>query len=135
MKYLIDANVLCEPSKRLCTQRVLDWMDLNELEIVTSSVVFGEVWRGIDALPSGKKRAELETWFDQVRERIPALPFDKEVALVWAELANHVKASGFTVGIMDTLIAATARCHGLTVATRNVDDFTRCGVAVVNPFD
>lgn len=63
------------------------------------------------------------------------MPFDTEVALVWAELANHVKASGFTVGIMDTLIAATARLHGLTVATRNVDDFTRRSVAVVNPFD
>jgi len=135
MKYLIDANVLCEPTKRLCTKRVGDWMDLNESEIVTSSVVLGEVWRGIDALSPGRKRQDLEVWFSQVRGRIPALPFDTEVALVWAELVNHVKASGFTIGIMDTLIAATAKHHGLSVATRNVDDFTRCGVAVVNPFD
>jgi len=40
----------------------------------------------------------------------------------------------FTVGIKDTMIAATAKHYGLTVATRNEDDFKRCGVPVVNPF-
>jgi predicted nucleic acid-binding protein len=45
-----------------------------------------------------------------------------------------VKRSGFTVGIMDTMIAATAKLHVLTIATRNVDDFSRCGVPLINPF-
>ena len=55
--------------------------------------------------------------------------------MVWGPLVNQVKASGFTIGIKDTMIAATAKLHGLTVVTRNVDDFTRCGVPVVNPFE
>lgn len=49
-------------------------------------------------------------------------------------LVSQVKRAGFTIEIRDTMIAASAKLHGLTMATRNVDDFTRCGVPVVNPF-
>jgi predicted nucleic acid-binding protein len=58
-----------------------------------------------------------------------------DTALAWAEICEHVQRSGFTVSAPDTMIAATARLHGLTVATRNIDDFKRCGVPVVNPFE
>ena len=51
------------------------------------------------------------------------------------EMVNEVKRSDYTVGLMDTMIAATAKRHDLIVATRNVDDFKRCGVEVLNPFD
>lgn len=54
--------------------------------------------------------------------------------MVRAEMVNRVKRAGYTVRIMDTMIAASAKAHGLMVATRNVNDFTRCGVPVVNPF-
>jgi len=57
------------------------------------------------------------------------------VAIVWGAMLNEIRGSGFTVGIKDTMIAASAKHHGLTVATRNVADFTRCGVPVINPFD
>ena len=50
-------------------------------------------------------------------------------------ILNEIRDSGFTVGIKDTMIAASARYHGLTVATRNVADFVHCGVEVINPFD
>ena len=63
-----------------------------------------------------------------------ALDWTVETALIWAEMVNRIKRAGYTVGIMDTMIAASAKQHGLTVATRNVDDFTRCGVSVVKPF-
>ncbi|MEQ1749285.1 MAG: hypothetical protein ABL974_07670 [Prosthecobacter sp.] len=47
----------------------------------------------------------------------------------------EVTQNGFTIPAEDSMIAATAKHHQLTVATRNVDDFTRCGVPVVNPFE
>ena len=53
----------------------------------------------------------------------------------WGGLINEIQRSGFTVGIRDTMIAASAKHHGLTVATRNVEDFRRCGVDVVNAFE
>jgi predicted nucleic acid-binding protein len=134
MKYLVDANVLSEPTKLVSDQRAVDWLDANEAELVVSPVVLGEIWRGVDALRDGKKKQELVAWFEKLRTRLPALDWTTETALVWAEMVNQIKRAGYTVGIMDTMIAATAKLHDLTVATRNVDDFTRCGVAVVNPF-
>jgi predicted nucleic acid-binding protein len=114
---------------------VLDWLDANETELAASSVVMGEIWRGVDALADGRKKQELAAWFEKVCERVPVLDWTLEIALVWAEMVNHIKRSGYTVGIMDTMIAATAKHHGLTVATRNVVDFRRCGVPVINPFE
>ena len=63
------------------------------------------------------------------------LPWTDETAIAWAGLHQDIRRSGFTVGIKDTMIAASAKIHGLTVATRNVNDFARCGVPVLNPFD
>lgn len=135
MTYLVDANLLSEPTKSVCVERAVEWLDANEASLITSPVVMGEIWRGIDALPTGKKKRELAAWFVKVQAKIPILDWMTGVALVWAEMVNQIKKSGYTVGIMDTMIAATAKYHHLTVATRNVDDFTRCGVSVVNPFE
>ena len=135
MKYLVDANVLSEPTKPVCSQRVSEWLNANEADLNVSAVVLGEIWRGVDALPEGRKKAELISWFQKVRGRMTCLDWTAEAPLVWAEMVNRIKRSGFTVGMMDTMIAATAKLHGLTVATRNVEDFTRCGVDVVNPFE
>lgn len=135
MKYLVDANVICEPTKKLKVQHVVEWLAANESELVADSIIMGEIWRGVDALPVGAKREELVLWFQKLLARMPTLEWTTETALIWGEMVNEVKRSGYTVGLMDTMIAATAKRHDLIVATRNVDDFKRCGVQVVNPFD
>jgi len=135
MRYLVDANVVCEPTKRFSVQHVVEWLAANESELVADSVTMGEIWRGVDALPEGKKREELVAWFQKLLARMPTLEWTTETALIWGEMVNEVKRSGYTVGLMDTMIAATAKRHNLIVATRNVDDFKRCGVAVLNPFE
>jgi toxin FitB len=134
MKYLVDANVLSEPTKPNYHPKVIAWLIAHEADLVVSPVVFGEIWRGVDALPEGRKKQELSAWFDKLRHRMTTLDWTTETALEWAEMVNRIKKAGYTVGILDTMIAATAKIHRLTVATRNVDDFQRCGVAVVNPF-
>ncbi len=135
MKFLVDANVLSEPTKPAFSQKVVDWLDAHESELTTSAQVIGELWRGVDLLADGKKKQQLAEWFSRMRCRVPVLDWTAETAVVWAELVNEVRRRGYSVGILDTQIAATAKLHGLTVATRNVDDFTRCGVPVVNPFE
>ena len=86
-------------------------------------------------MPDGKKKRELAAWFDELRDRVTSLDWTTDIVTEWAEMVNRVKQAGYTIGIMDTMIAATARHHGLIVATRNVLDFQRCGVQVVNPFE
>ena len=99
------------------------------------AVVLAEIWDGIAALTDGRKKRDLEGWFTRLRRSVTCLPWTGDTAVAWGDLKQEVRRRGFTVGIKDTMIAATANLRGLTVATRNVDDFTRCGVAVVNPFE
>ena len=135
MRFIADANVLSEVTKQQPSARVIAWLGEHIEDIVVDAIVIAEIWRGIDAMAAGRKKQELTDWFQDSPSTLRCLPWTKETAIVWGELLNSVKRAGFTVGTMDTMIAATAKLNGLTVATRNVDDFTRCGVAVVNPFE
>ena len=135
MKYLVDVNVLSEPTKLEPSPRVVAWIARNEVHSVIDAVILAEIWRGIDAMTLGRKKRSLEAWFQELRSTTICLDWTEETGIVWGKLFNEVKRAGFTVDTADTMIAATAKLHGLTVATRNVDDFTRCGVPVVNPFD
>ena len=135
MKFLADVNVLCEPTKPQPDARVVAWLRSNHAEIVVDPIVMGEMWEGIVALPEGRRKENLVAWFRQTPANLICLDWTLRTALVWAELRNAVRRRGCTVPVKDTLIAATAKLHALTVATRNVEDFRRCGVQVVNPFE
>lgn len=134
MKYLVDVNVLSEPTRPSPDAKVVEWLKTHRTESVTCAPAVGEIWRGIHALADGERKVRLSAWFHALRLRLPALDWTTEAAVLWAEMVNDLRRAGFAVGIMDTQIASLAKLHGLTVVTRNVDDFTRCGVPVVNPF-
>ncbi len=134
MKYLVDANVLSEPTKAAPHPRVLQWLRENEREIAVDPIILGEVRFGILLLPKGKRRARLERWFDAGVQRLHCLPWDAETGLRWAALLARLRTSGRAMPIKDSLIAATALVHGLVVATRNRADFEKAGVKLVDPF-
>jgi toxin FitB len=135
MIYLADVNVICEPTKLRPNERVIRWLVEHEEETTVDPVVVGEIWRGILTLPQGRRKNALLVWFDTLRHNIPCVDWTIETAVQWAEICDQVQRSGFTIAAPDTMIAATARMHGLVVVTRNVDDFRRCGVEVINPFE
>jgi toxin FitB len=134
LKYLVDANVLSEPTKPTPATRVVNWLRIHEREIAVDPVILGELRFGILILPKGKKRADLEGWFDAGAGRLQCLSWDLETALIWAELLARLRKAGKTMPIKDSLIAASAIVHGLVVATRNRMDFLKAGVRVVDPF-
>lgn len=134
MKYLVDANVLSEPTKPSPDPRVVDWLRANEPDIAVDPVILGELRFGILILPKGKKRAALERWFDAGAGHLHCLPWDADTGLEWAELLARLRKTGKTMPIKDSLIAATAMVHGLAVATRNRIDFLKADVHVVDPF-
>lgn len=134
MKYLVDANVLSEPTKPTPDPRVVEWLRAHEPEIAVDPVILGELRFGILILPAGKKRADLERWFDRGAGRLHCLPWDAETGLKWAELLARLRKTGKAMPIKDSLIAATAAVHGLAVATRNRADFVNAGVSIVDPF-
>jgi predicted nucleic acid-binding protein len=134
VKYLVDANILSEPTKPAPDPRVIDWLRANESEIAVDPVILGELRFGILILPKGKKRSVLERWFDAGVGRLHCLAWDADTGLKWAELLARLRLRGKAMPIKDSLIAATAITHGLTVATRNRADFKNAGVRVVDPF-
>ena len=134
MKYLVDANVLSEPTRSVPDPRVVEWLLANERDIAVDPIILGEVRFGILLLPRGKRRARLERWFDAGVQRLVCLPWEAETGLRWAKLLAALRASGRAMPIKDSLIASTALVHDLVVATRNRRDFEYAGIEIVDPF-
>lgn len=134
MTFLLDTNILSEPTKQLQDVKAMTWLERNQGEWCTSSVALAEVRFGIVMLPDGKRRERLEAWFAEVVETVPALAWDTGMALRWADIVAMTRKQGLNLGIKDIMIAACAIARELTVATRNVDDFTPTGARVVNPY-
>jgi toxin FitB len=134
MTYLIDANVLSEPTRLDPNPGVVDWLSAHEEDFVVDSIILGELCIGVLALPLGRKRAQLERWLAEVVETIDCLPWDAAVSRRWARLVVDLKRKGQPLPLLDGMIAATALAHGLTVVTRNARDFRKAGVKVVDPF-
>ena len=134
VEFLADTNVVSEIVKPSPDPHVIRWASHNKLGIVTSPIVLGEVRAGILFLPSGRRRQQLIEWFGRHVAQITVVDFDAQSAMVWAELLAEMKRKGKTMPIKDSLIAASARQHGLTIATRNVHDYRHAGVKLFDPF-
>jgi predicted nucleic acid-binding protein len=134
VKYLVDANVLSEPTKATPDPRVVAWLREHQQDIAVDPVILGELRFGIIILPKGRKRVTLERWFDAGVRRLHCLPWDADTGLKWAELLARLRTTGKVMPIKDSLIAATAAVHGLTVVTRNRADFANARVPILDPF-
>ena len=97
----------------------------------------GEIRKGVNLLSTGRKRIELERWLEQdspaqFAQRL--LPVNAQIAELWGAMSAQAQLKGIAMPIIDGLIAATAQHHDLTVTTRNVKDFSKWGIPVLNPW-
>lgn len=134
MKYLVDANVLSEATRAEPSHAVISWLREHESDLVIDVIIRGELEFGILQLPAGKRRERLEKWFASSIAAMSCLPLTVETSETWARLLAKLRKVGAAMPIKDSLIAASALTHGLTVATRNVHDFKNAGVKVIDPF-
>ncbi len=135
MKFLLDTSVISEIRRRDGAHpRVARWVAQTPVEeIGTSVIVLAEIRRGIEL----KRRNDLEQansldrWFSQMRARLGdrVLPIDEPIAEAWAVLSVPDPPP-----LIDGLLAASAKVHGLTLVTRNVADIARTGVSLLDPF-
>jgi predicted nucleic acid-binding protein len=132
-KYLLDTNVVSELRKAKPHGGVLAWLkELKDEQIFLSAVTFGELQRGIERTRAQNriKAEEIESWVERLAGTSQILPMNTSCFREWARLMEGKQEH--LLG--DAMIAATARTHGLVVATRNDKDFAQLDVAVENPF-
>lgn len=136
--FLVDTNVVSELRALRPAPQVVSWIETTDTASVwISAVTVAELGRGIKRLPTGRRSADLQHWFDEsVLEGFQGriLAFDKAAAIAWAELTSASEAAGRPLSFADSQIAATALVHGLTLVTRNTRDFDGLGVELLNPF-
>jgi predicted nucleic acid-binding protein len=137
--WLLDTNVISELRKPNCDNRVKTWSERHgATAYFLSRVTLAEIRYGIElVLENTPFRLELEHWLEQrVRpwfaDRI--LDIDEQVILTWRRMVELGRRQNYTFSQPDLFIAATASVHGLCVVTRNVDDFLRARVPVLNPW-
>jgi toxin FitB len=134
VKWLLDTNVLSELTRPQPSPKVEAWLRAEGNESAIDPIVLGELRYGILILPRGARRNRLEAWFDAGASRMHGLPWDRDTGLQWAALLARLKSKGLAMPLRDSMIAATAMAHKLTVVTRNVRDFAAAGVPLLNPF-
>ena len=136
---VLDTNILSEIMKRSPGKAVTDWMIRQEAEeLRTTAICQAEILAGITVLPDGKRKRDLKRGASDVFSNVlrgKVLPFDSDAALHFANVIALRRAAGLPIEAPDAMIAAIALAHGASVATRNIPDFTECGVVLHNPWD
>lgn len=136
MSYLIDTNVLSELRRHAPNANVVRWVAERPASTLFLSVLtLGELRKGIEAIDESDRKRALLDWLDVELPNFFAgriLPVDAAVADRWGRLLAQ---AGRTLPAIDSLLAATALRHDLTMVTRNLKDFRLPDVQVLNPWE
>jgi len=137
--FLLDTNVISETMRERPNPVVSAWIDEQpEEELWTASVVIAELLAGIESMASGRKQNSLREAVEGMLVedfRGQVLTFNLPAARLYAQILASRKRLGRPIRELDAQIAAIARVHSATLATRNVEDFAHCDLVVVNPWD
>jgi len=139
MNYLLDTCVLSEFTRRQPDVHVIDWLNsIDEEKLFISVITIGEIQRGIERLPDSHRKTELLIWMNnglltRFAERLVTI--DAPTMFLWGSLFTRLEASGQRMGVMDSLILASALQNNLIIATRNVADLLPSGVQLINPWE
>ena len=139
MIFLLDTNVVSEPSKPQPDSKCIAWLQAHREQCALSSITLAEVRYGIERMPEGRRRSTAETELRFLVEDYAGQiwDFDVPAASEWGRYAAELEATHGAdwwkqFDLRDTQIAAIAREYGLIVATRNTKHFPFCQTE--NPF-
>ena len=136
MIYLLDTNILSEPTRKLPNQQVLQQLAKFRHLSATASVAWSELQYGVQRLPRSKRRELIEQYFKGLKTiGFPILPYTDEAAEWHASERVRLETIGQTPAFVDGMIAAIAQVHGLVLVTRNSNDFRNfSGLQIENWF-
>ena len=135
---ILDTNAVSEMLKPVPSEAVLRWLAAQQpLSVFITAITQAEILYGVELLPAGKLKQKLSDAVEDIlgkdfHGRI--LPVDTPSAREFAKIAASRKAAGRPMSPFDAMIAAIARVHRATLATRNTGDFEHCGIRLINPW-
>jgi tRNA(fMet)-specific endonuclease VapC len=122
--YLLDSNVISEPTKREPDSHVMEMLSQHEGSFAIGSVTWHELVFGVRRMPEGRRRDLLERYVEHIVEPdVPILPYDQEAAQWFASERARLSSIGLSPSYADGQIAGVAASRGLILVTRNVRDF------------
>lgn len=129
MSWLLDTCAVSEYAKKSPAPDVIAWLDeQDETSLFISVITLGEIEKGILKLRASdlRRSQKLTAWLGKVEQRFAGriLPLDVAALHAWAQITARAELAGHVVPVLDCLLMASAQCHGLTVVTRNVQDFS-----------
>ncbi len=134
---LVDTNVLSEFGKPAPEPRVIAWIAAAGERLFLPTITLAELQFGVERMVEGRRKAGMRRLYAELlagfRDRV--LSFDRAAALAFGEIMALTEAKGRTIQERDGMIAAIARCHGASVATRDSLPFDRAGLSVINPWE
>jgi len=136
-RYLLDTNILSNPTKPLPSPSLLSWIAQQDVEdLFIASMTVAEIWRGVQERQAGKRRTELEHWFfgptgPQAAFAGRVLPFDEKSALIWGRLMAEGTKAGRPRSGLDMILAAIAEANDCILVTGNEKHFA--GLKFINP--
>jgi toxin FitB len=136
---ILDTNVISEMMEESPAVQVGSWLDAQPLStLFTTSVTQAEILYGIEILPHGRRRTALarvaaRMFSEKFGDRI--LAFGADASRLFAEIAASRRRAGQPISQFDCQIAAIARLHDATLATRDTQDFRDCGLSLIDPWD
>lgn len=138
MSWLLDTNVVSELYRKRPNPKVVAWIDAQpDGTLHISALTLGELQRGVVLLPDSPRRRSMFAW---VQNELPRrftgriLSVDDRTAFVWGNLVAAQSMKGRNLPVLDSLIAASAMAHQLTLATRNISDMKDLGLDLFNPW-
>ena len=138
MKVLLDTCVISELVSKRPNQAVIDWIDsIEDEQIYLSVITIGEIKKGIEKLPDSTRKEMLVEWLQEdllSRFHGRILGVDAAVMLIWGTLTAKLEQQGTPMPAIDSLIAAIAMYGNITLVTRNVQDFQKTSVSLLNPW-
>jgi len=136
---ILDTNVLSELMRLTPTPHVKGWVAKQpDAELFTTSITEAEIFFGIELLTKGKRRDVLLRAAEQVFAQDFAgriLGFESDAARFFSKIAAHRRALGRPISHADAQIAAIAKAREAKLATRDVRDFSGCGIDLIDPWN
>jgi predicted nucleic acid-binding protein len=136
-RYLLDTNILSDPTKPRPSQPLADWLaKQSQDDLFIASLSVAEIWRGVEEKPEGRRRTELESWFEgpngpQSVFAGHVLPFDEKAAIVWGRIMAEGTRGRRPRSPIDMILAAVAEANGIILVTGNEKHFA--GMKFINP--